>query len=78
MTKYAQKQASPFDRDRYHNKCCKWLLEKCMDIFKRMRTPEEAGNHAALQEVVLQVETNVWASIYRICDINRERKSCEA
>ena len=50
-------------------------MVKCMRLFTKVRTEESRGSNLALKEALLQIETNVWASIYRICDFNRDRKA---
>ena len=75
MNKYAESLLSAFDRGRFHNLCSSWLLVRCMRLFTKVRTEESRGSNLALKEALLQIETNVWASIYRICDFNRDRKA---
>lgn len=72
MNKYAESLLSTFDRIRFHNQCCLWLLTKVMDIFIQIKTEESRGvlNFA---DLLMVIETNVWASIYRICDFSRDR-----
>ena len=43
-----------------------------MDIFIQIKTEESRGviNFA---DLLMVIETNVWASIYRICDFSRDR-----
>ena len=45
-----------------------------MEIFKRLKTEEARGN-GTLAQTLLQMETNLWACIYRICDYNRDRRA---
>ena len=42
-----------------------------MNIFKTIKTDEWRGKYDYFKENLLQIETNVWAAIYRICDRNR-------
>lgn len=42
-----------------------------MNIFKTIKTEEWRGKYIYFKEILLQIETNVWATIYRICDRNR-------
>ena len=43
MNKYAESLLSTFDRIRFHNQCCTWLLQKIMDIFREIKTEELRG-----------------------------------
>ena len=42
-----------------------------MKIFKTVKTEESRGQFSYFKEMLLQIETNVWACIYRICDKSR-------
>ena len=76
MNKYAESLLSPFDRMTFHNKCCLWLLSKVMNIFRRIKT-EEAREQSNFVTHLRQIETNIWACIYRICDFSRDRKASQ-
>jgi len=73
MNKYAESLLSHFDRIRFHNQCCEWLLSQVMEIFKGLKTEEKRGGTSCYVEMLMWMETNIWACIYRICDFNRDR-----
>lgn len=74
MSKYVENcWLSPFDRVRLHNQSCTWLLTKVMDIFRSFKTEDMRGDNVVFQQMLMQIETNIWTCIYRICDFNRER-----
>ena len=44
-----------------------------MKLFKGLTVEVKRSEQSLYKEILLEYETNIWSSIYRICEMNRYR-----